>query len=87
VSALELIQDKWEKLAQGSEYRMVASALRAGLANIKKWYSRMDDTDAYIMSMALNPVLKFAFIKISWDKESYNMAMKILEENVSFFFT
>jgi hypothetical protein len=85
VSTMELIQDRWETIFKLWEYRRIKHAVEAGLCNIRKWYRRMDDTDVYVMSMALNPVIKLAFIRISWDPKYVKMAENILEDDVSSF--
>jgi len=80
---MELIQDRWEHYAKNEEFKEVSQCIEAGLKNLRKWYRRMDDTDAYVMSMALNPVIKLRFIQITWDAEYVKMAENILEQNVS----
>jgi hypothetical protein len=46
----------------------------------------MDDTDAYVMAMCLNPIIKMAFIEASWDPQYVAMAHAMVESNVSTFF-
>jgi hypothetical protein len=62
---MELIQDKWENMLHNFDYENLKGAITAGLENIRKWYWRMDDTNVYIMCMALNPVIKLVFMRIS----------------------
>jgi hypothetical protein len=81
-SALEMIQDKWEKKLGNPRYQSLWPAVEAGLNNIRKWYKRMDDTDVYILAMALNPVIKFAYIRTAWDPEYIGKAEQVLNETV-----
>lgn len=81
-----MIQDQWEKKLTNPVFRSVRAAIEAGLTNIRKWYRRMDDTDVYILSMVLNPVIKLAFIRVSWDNEYVKSAEEVVNKAVSNFF-
>jgi hypothetical protein len=77
-----MIQDTWEKLLNKHHYRNLKGPIEAALANIRKWYQRMDETDVYILAMALNPIIKLAYIRVSWDQNYIKMAEDLLAETV-----
>lgn len=81
-----MIQDQWEKKLTNPLFKSVHTAIEAGLKNVRKWYRRMDDTDVYILTMVLNPVIKLAFIRVSWDAKYVELAEKVLEKAVSCYF-
>ncbi|KAI0056879.1 hypothetical protein BV25DRAFT_1772038, partial [Artomyces pyxidatus] len=66
VPAMEVFLTGWERLvAQRPHYRrFLDSALEIG----RQYYTRMDDTDAYVMSMFVNPSIKMAWIEKNWDR-------------------
>ena len=49
MSSFELFMTEWEKL--GKQHRILRPWMEIGLQWAKKYYTRMDDTDAYIMTM------------------------------------
>ena len=46
---LEWLQTRWEQMAEHSRYRSLAPAIKAGLANLLKWYRALDASDAYVV--------------------------------------
>jgi hypothetical protein len=53
VPALEMLQDKWERMLRNRHFEPVHSAIHAGLKNVRKWYKKMDDTDVYVVTMGM----------------------------------
>jgi hypothetical protein len=47
IPTLEWLQTRWEQMAKHGRYRSLAPAIRAGLANLLKWYRELDASDAY----------------------------------------
>lgn len=39
-------------MAASPRFNSIASSIEAGLANLKKWYQRVDKTDAYFISLS-----------------------------------
>ena len=62
---------------------LLHDALDDGLANIRKWYQKADETDAYILSLVLNPTFKLEYIKASWDQHYVQLAIKVVKDAVS----
>jgi hypothetical protein len=63
VPALEMLQDKWERMSRNRRFEPVHSAIHAGLKNVRKWYKKMDDTDVYVVTMGMR--LKLASYAVS----------------------
>jgi hypothetical protein len=79
-----MVQDRWEKNLKHTAYAPLKLAINAGLENVRKWYRKMDDTDAYIIAMALNPVVKLVYIKLAWDAKYVELANEIFEKKVRY---
>jgi hypothetical protein len=77
-----MIQDRWEVLRDRPGFAGIQPAIEAGLLNVTKWYRRMDDTDCYVLAMVLNPVIKFEFIRASWDVKYVRDAEKVVKHTV-----
>jgi hypothetical protein len=45
------MQEAWENMAVHKKFEDVQEAIEAGLANIQKWYRKVDDTDAYFICL------------------------------------
>jgi hypothetical protein len=51
IPTLEFLQTSWEELLEDSNYVPVYAGIKAGLANLKKWYRKVDDTNAYFICL------------------------------------
>jgi hypothetical protein len=51
IPVLEFMQEAWENMAVLKKFEDVREAIEAGLANIRKWYRKVDDTDAYFICL------------------------------------
>jgi hypothetical protein len=51
IPVLEFMQEAWENMAVHKKFEDVQEAIEAGLANIRKWYRKVDDTDAYFICL------------------------------------
>jgi hypothetical protein len=51
VPSLERFMSNWERLAAIPDNKHLAPAIERGLSFAKKYYKRMDDTDAYVIAM------------------------------------
>jgi hypothetical protein len=47
---LEMLMSDWEDLLENKEFESVHNALHAGIALLKKYYRRADDTNVYFIS-------------------------------------
>ncbi|KIJ35961.1 hypothetical protein M422DRAFT_105062, partial [Sphaerobolus stellatus SS14] len=56
-------------LSNNPEFTMVKDAILAGLATLRKYYSKADATSANIVCLILNPSVKMEYIKIHWDAD------------------
>jgi hypothetical protein len=45
------MQDAWENMAKHDRFEEVHAAIDAGLENLRKWYRKVDDTDAYFICL------------------------------------
>ena len=51
IPALERLVTKWEKKAQDPKYSLFHDALKAGINKLNKYYKKLDNSDAYILSL------------------------------------
>jgi hypothetical protein len=45
------MQEAWENMANHEKFKDVAAPIEAGLENLRKWYRKVDDTDAYFICL------------------------------------
>ena len=50
---LDCLQDRWETMANNSKFILVAEAIEAGLAKIRKYYGALDDVDFYFICLGV----------------------------------
>ncbi|KAF8489262.1 hypothetical protein F5888DRAFT_1808916 [Russula emetica] len=65
ISSSEMFMTEWEKL--GEQHEMLRPWMEIGLRWAKKYYIRMDDTDAYVVTMFLNPAMRLSWIQAEWE--------------------
>ncbi|KAL0958654.1 hypothetical protein HGRIS_014979 [Hohenbuehelia grisea] len=53
IPVLEFLQQSWENMSHLPRFRDLASAINAGLNNLRKWYNKVDDSDAYFICLGL----------------------------------
>jgi hypothetical protein len=86
-------------MAELPQFSELEGALRKGLANLDKWYRKVNDTDAYFIclgicynsflntlimhSLVLDPNFKTAYAESKWQPEIFEAAMERLGEVVS----
>ena len=67
---LEMLMSDWEELLKNKEFESVHNALHAGIALLKKFYHRADDTNVYFISHSkstrLVVVIGFNYYEQSW---------------------
>ena len=51
IPALEALCTKWEKKASDPRYALFHPALDRGTTKLNKYYTKLDDTDVYILSL------------------------------------
>jgi len=57
IPVLEFLQESWENMADSDKFYEISDAIRAGTANLNKWYRKTDDTNAYFICLGM-----FAFV-------------------------
>jgi hypothetical protein len=86
-------------MADLPQFSELEGALRKGLANLDKWYRKVNNTDAYFIclgicdnnfldtlvthSSVLDPNFKTAYAESKWQPEFFEAAMERLGEVVS----
>lgn len=83
IPILELLQTQWEIMLEEPKFLPVSSGIAAGLERLKKWYRRIDDSDAYFINLALHPAWKLEYVKATWGDDAYEEGVKALEKVVS----
>lgn len=48
---LETLQTSWEQMLADPQFAPVHAGLEHGLANLRKWYKKTDETDIYFVCM------------------------------------
>ncbi|KAF8868815.1 hypothetical protein BD779DRAFT_1459077, partial [Infundibulicybe gibba] len=100
--AIEELQTAWETKLALPRFAIYEDAIQDGLDKLKKYYSRFNEKPAYILSLALHPYYKLAYIKLAWGgpdeqeaereagnpdtKDWQDEARKVLETTVRFLF-
>ncbi|KAI1789150.1 hypothetical protein LXA43DRAFT_845779, partial [Ganoderma leucocontextum] len=69
IPALEHLVSKWEKKAKDPTYALFHDALKAGITKLNKYYKKLDNSDAYILSLLLHPYYKLNYIRHEWGGE------------------
>jgi hypothetical protein len=54
IPILEFMQEAWENMANLTKFHEFRMAIEAGLANLRKWYRKVDDTDAYFICLGMS---------------------------------
>lgn len=50
---LECLQDTLHNMANTSKFARFSTAIEAGVTNLRKWYSKTDDTDVYFICLGM----------------------------------
>ena len=51
IPVLEFLQEAWENMLRHKKFEEVHIPIEAGLANLRKWYRKVDDTNAYFICL------------------------------------
>ncbi|KIK14506.1 hypothetical protein PISMIDRAFT_84486, partial [Pisolithus microcarpus 441] len=82
VPSFELFMTAWEKLRETN--KCIAPFIDVGLKWAKQYYNRMDNTQAYIISMLVDPSLQFQWIRKYWGQEwimhAENIVLALMEK-------
>ena len=54
IPVLEFMQESWENMARHNQFKDITNAIEAGLANLQKWYCKVDDTNVYFICMGMS---------------------------------
>lgn len=57
-----MLMSDWEELLEKKEFESVHNALHAGIALLKKYYRRADDTNVYFISHSKSSPLQVAIV-------------------------
>src|SRR5207244_4232779 len=60
IPVLEFLQQSWENMANNARFSDLESAIHAGLANLSKWYHKIDDTNVYFICLGKLSLLAVA---------------------------
>ncbi|KAH9169697.1 hypothetical protein EDB89DRAFT_1819985, partial [Lactarius sanguifluus] len=66
---IEFMQQKWEVMAAKPAYASIATALYAGLNNLRKWYQTLDNSNMYFICLVLDPCIKLAYFQKHCEQE------------------
>ncbi|KAN0118276.1 Ribonuclease H-like domain containing protein [Russula decolorans] len=81
VPSFEIFMTRWEKLR--SKFPELKPLVDVGLEWAEKYYKRMDDTDAYVVAMFLNPCIRFEWIARNWEGKYIKRAKTLIIEAMS----
>ncbi|KAH9853410.1 hypothetical protein C2E23DRAFT_711976, partial [Lenzites betulinus] len=73
IPALETLCTRWEKKLHKMKYSLYHPAIRRGLEKLNKYYTRLDHTNVYILSLLLHPYYKLEYISKEWGGEAEQM--------------
>ena len=51
IPILEFLQERWSDMAASLKYADLFDSITSGLDNIRKWYGKTYDTDAYFLCL------------------------------------
>jgi hypothetical protein len=69
-------------MAAHPKFAEISDAINAGIANLNKWYRKIDHTDVYFICLALDPKWKLAYAREKWEKAHFDAGVKRLEKVV-----
>ncbi|KAJ6559295.1 ribonuclease H-like domain-containing protein, partial [Mycena sp. CBHHK59/15] len=80
IPAFELFMSSWQAMLDDPvlEDESIAQIVQPGLNVAEKYYNKFGDTDAYIISMFINPSIRFEWIRKNWSYEDQKRARKSL---------
>ncbi|KAJ7442063.1 hypothetical protein B0H11DRAFT_1932569 [Mycena galericulata] len=78
IPAFELFMSSWKAMLDDPvlEKESIARIIKPGLNLAEKYYDKFGDTDAYIISMFINPSIRFEWIRKNWSYEDQEHARK-----------
>jgi hypothetical protein len=82
---IEAMQEKWERMAKNPKYTQIIPALKAGLANLRKWYRSLDNSSIYFICLVLDPRVKMAYFQTHWEEVYLDAGQESLKTTVSRF--
>lgn len=53
IPVLECLQETLQNMAGASKFNRFSTAIEAGVINLRKWYGKTDDTDAYFICLGM----------------------------------
>ncbi|KAG6853706.1 hypothetical protein H0H87_008356 [Tephrocybe sp. NHM501043] len=80
IPAFEQFISKWECAAK--HYNELSEPIDAGLVIAYKYYSRFDNTGAYVVAMFIHPAIKLTHIEKEWDAPYIVKAKQLIKDIV-----
>ena len=80
IPALEALHKAWSSRAERSKYIRFAPALTAAYTKIDKYYGKMTETAAYIITMVLDLREKVGYFKKHWSPQLLKDVIKCAED-------
>jgi hypothetical protein len=56
IPVLEFLQEAWENIASNEKFQVLQAPIEAGLEKLRKWNRKVDETDAYLVSLLTCPI-------------------------------
>ncbi|TFY73974.1 hypothetical protein EWM64_g10038, partial [Hericium alpestre] len=78
--ALESLHRAWSKCMDDEKYAPFCPALAAALDSIKSYYDLTADSNAYIVSMVLDPCSKLEYFAKNWNLDLQTSALDTVKE-------
>ncbi|TFK64505.1 hypothetical protein BDN72DRAFT_774502, partial [Pluteus cervinus] len=66
IPAIEELFVAWSEMAMNPKLYLYHDAIDAGREKIRKWYKKFEKKDVGILSLALHPFYKLAYIELLW---------------------
>ncbi|KIJ58550.1 hypothetical protein HYDPIDRAFT_102399, partial [Hydnomerulius pinastri MD-312] len=73
----------WKRMGENPNNLRLSPFINKGLEWADKYYTRMGDTKAYLISMVLNPNERLKWIKKHWDAADVEATTKVIHETMS----
>ncbi|RPD73175.1 hypothetical protein L226DRAFT_438021, partial [Lentinus tigrinus ALCF2SS1-7] len=74
IPSLEALLTRWEKRRADPKFALFHPALDRGLDKLRKYYLKLDNTDAYILAQFCQPYYKLDYIEQKWGGEAEQQA-------------
>ncbi|THV03564.1 hypothetical protein K435DRAFT_851686 [Dendrothele bispora CBS 962.96] len=80
IPTLEYIRTVWQAMSGKSQFAYLRPALSKGIANIDKWYNKVNDSPACFITLVLDPTIKLAYVSLQWHSSWVAIGREALEK-------